>query len=57
MCNKMEDPQAIMLSEVSQRRINIVCYHLHVELKKQQQQMNTPKQKLTHRYREQTSYQ
>ena len=28
------DLEIIMLSEVSQRRTNITCYHLHVEYKK-----------------------
>ena len=28
------DLEVIILSEISQRKTNIACYHLHVELKK-----------------------
>ena len=47
------DVGGIVLSEVSQRNKNIVCFHLHAESKKQK--MNITNQKQTHRYIEQTS--
>ena len=43
-----------MLSEISQRKPNTVWLHLYVESKKQNKWTNITKQKLTHRYREQT---
>ena len=49
--NSME---GIMLSEISQRKTNFVCYHLHVESRKIKL-MNIAKKKQTHRYRKQTS--
>ena len=48
------DLKGIMLSEVSQRKTS-TSYHLYVESKKYNKQMNITKQKQTHRYREQTS--
>ena len=45
----------IMLSEVSQRKTNIVCYRLHVESKKNQQCIKNNKKKPTHKHREQIS--
>ena len=44
-----------MLSEISQRKTNTVWYHLYVESKKYNKQMNITKQKQIHRYREQTN--
>ena len=43
--------EGIMLSEVSQRKTNTVCFPLYVESKKIKQE-NIIKQKQTHRYRE-----
>ena len=42
-----------MLSKISQRKKNTVCFYLYVESKKQNKQIQ--QNKLTHRYREQTS--
>ena len=47
MCNNM-DLQGIMLSEVSQRKINTV-YHLCMESKKHNRLVNITKKKQTHR--------
>ena len=44
-----------MFTEISQRRTNTVCYHLHVESKKYNKPAHIAKEKQTHRYREQTS--
>ena len=42
----------IMLSEVNQRKTNIIWYHLYVEPKKKMIQMNLfAKQKQTHRHK------
>ena len=51
--------EMVILSEVSQTKTNIICYHLYVESKKKMKQMNLfTKQKQTHRHRKQTySYQ
>ena len=43
-----------MLSEISQRKTNSVCYHLYVESRKIKL-MNITKKKQTHKYRKQTS--
>ena len=43
-----------MLSEISQKKTNTVCYHLYVESKKQNKLVSIAKQKQTHRYRELT---
>ena len=43
-----------MLSEISQRKTNSVCYHLYVESRKTKL-MNITKKKQTHKYRKQTS--
>ena len=48
------DLKGIMLSEMSQRKTNTVCYHLYVDSKKEKL-VNITKKKQTHRYREQTS--
>ena len=48
------DLEIIMLSEVSQRKTNIVWCHLYVESKKIVQMNLFTKQKQTHRYRKQT---
>ena len=34
ICSKMDGPRVIILSEVNQRRTNIICYHLRVESNK-----------------------
>ena len=50
------DLEGIMLSEISQRKTNIVWYRLYVESNKiQQTSEKKQKKKQTHRYREQTS--
>ena len=46
------DLESIMLSEVSQRKTNTLCY-LYVESKKKKNEWTQQKQ--THSYREQTS--
>ena len=43
------DLEGIMLSEMSDRERQIVCYHLYMESKKWNQQMNIKKQKQTHK--------
>ena len=43
-----------MLSEISQKKTNSVCYHLYVESRKIKL-MNITKKKQTHKYRKQTS--
>ena len=48
------DPEIITLSEVSQRKTNIMWYHLYVESKKMIQMNLFTKQKQTHRHRKQT---
>ena len=49
------DLEVIMLSEISQRKINTVWYHLYVESKKYNKVVNITKKKQIHRYREQTT--
>ena len=49
------DLESIMLSEVSQRKTNIVWYHLYVASKKYNKLVNNIKKKQTDKYREQTS--
>ena len=49
------DLEGIMLSEISQRKTNTVCYHLHGKSKKYNKLVNITRKKQTHRYREQTS--
>ena len=49
------DLKSIILSEITQRKTNTVCFHLYMESKKQDKWTNIAKQKETHRYREQTS--
>ena len=49
------DLEDIMLSEVTQRKTNIVWYHLYVESKQYNKLVNITKKKQTPRYREQTS--
>ena len=46
--------EIVILSEVSQRKTNIICYHLHVESKKMVQMNLLTKQKLSHKCRKQT---
>ena len=47
--------EGIMLSEISQRKTNIVWYHLYLESKKYNKLVNITDKKQTQRYREQTS--
>ena len=44
-----------MFSKMSQRKTNTGCFHLYVESKKENKQMNLTKKKQIHRYRKQTS--
>jgi len=44
-----------MLSKISQRKRNTVCYHLYVESRKYNKLVNITKKKQTHGYRNQTS--
>lgn len=44
-----------MLSEISQRKMNTVCFHLYVESKILKKNERPKTQKQTQRYREQTS--
>ena len=48
------DLQIIILSEVSQRKTNMIWYHLYVESKKMIQMNLFTKQKYTHRHKKQT---
>ena len=48
------DLEIVILSEVSQRKTNIIWYHLYVESKKMIQMNLFTKQKYTHRHRKQT---
>ena len=48
------DLEVVMLSEIIQRKINTVWYHLYVESKKYNKLVNITKKKQTHRYREET---
>ena len=48
------DLEIIILSEVSQRKTNIICYHLYVESKKMIQMNLFTKQEQTHRLKKQT---
>ena len=34
ICSNVDGPKNIMLSEISQRKTNTICYHLYVESKK-----------------------
>ena len=46
------DLETIILSEVRKRKINIICYHLHVESKKKkkkEEEEDTNEQKQSHR--------
>ena len=45
------DLEGIMLSETSQTEKDKYCYYLYMVSKKYNKQMNTAKQKQTHRYR------
>ena len=44
-----------MLSEISRRKTNTICHHLHVESKKHNIPVNITKRRLTHKYRKQTT--
>ena len=44
------DLEIIILSEISQTKTNIICYHLYVESKKMIQINLLTKQKKTHRH-------
>ena len=48
------DLEIIILSEVSQTKTNIICYHLYVESKKMIQMNLFTKQKQTHSFQKQT---
>ena len=48
------DPERIMLSEVTQRKMNIIWYHLYVESKKMIQMDLLTKQKQAHIHGKQT---
>ena len=48
------DLEGIMISEVSQRKINTV-YHLHAEPEKYNKLVDITKRKQIHKHREQTS--
>ena len=48
------DLEIVILSEVRQRKTNIICYRLHVESKKLVQMNLFTKQKESHRCRKQT---
>ena len=48
------DLEIIILSEVSQTKTNIICYHLYVESKKNDTMNLFTKQKQSHRCRKQT---
>ena len=54
VCSKMDGLEGVMLSKISQRNRNTVCYHLYVESRKYNKLVNTREKKQTHRYREQT---
>ena len=41
------DPEGIMLSEISQRKTNIICFQSHVKSKKENKQAKQNKNKLT----------
>ena len=43
------DLEGIMLSEITQRKTNTVCYHLYVKSKKYNKLVNVTKKKQTHR--------
>ena len=45
----------IVLSETSQKKTNVVLYHLNVESKKHKKPKNIAKKKQIHRHREQPS--
>ena len=47
--------KGIMLSEISQRKISTVWYHLYVSYKKYNKLVNETKKKQTYTCREQTS--
>ena len=49
------DLEGIILSEICQRKTNTIWYHLYVEYKKYNKQVNITKKKQALRYREQTS--
>ena len=49
------DLESIMFSEMRQRKTNTGCFHLYVESKKENKQMNLTKKKQIHTYRKQTS--
>ena len=55
LCSIMDGLGGIVLSEISQKKTNIVLYHLNVESKKYKKPKNIIKKKQTHRYREQTT--
>ena len=55
VCSKMDGLEGVMLSKISQRNRNTVCYDLYVESRKYNKLVNITKKKQTHGYRNQTS--
>ena len=51
----MSGSEGIMLSEISQRKMNTVWYHSYVESEKYKKLVNITKKKQTHRFTEQTT--
>ena len=49
------DLEGIILSEISQRKTNTICYHFYVESKNESKLVNITQEIQTHRYREQAS--
>ena len=49
------DLEGIMLSEISRRKTNTTCHHLHVESKKHNKLVNKTIKKQIYRYKEQNS--
>ena len=49
--NNRDEPRHTVLSEISQRNTNIVCYHIYVNIKKKKKK----EQKQIHRYTIQTA--
>ena len=52
--SNMDGLEIVILSVVSQRKTNIICYHLHVESKNRIQMNLFIRQKYTHRHKKQT---
>ena len=54
ICSNMDDLDIIILSKISQTKINVIWYHLYVESKTMIQTHFFTKQKYAHRHRKQT---